>query len=179
MAVERETWELRWEEQSPGSFTLRSGDAALARLERVDSWTSWLDAADRRWTIGKVGFLRPCVVVRPEGTFEEAARLETTGPGVNRALRFGETQCTFERVDDAEIRVRDAGGQTLLRGRRELVDGRWGAAIEVEPTLRWERALLLAALAWHVLLVDLEDPRRPVSVTNGVVSRRSPRDTHR
>lgn len=170
---------LQWVEEGTCRRThvLRAGDEVLARLERTGAATSTAEAGGRRFTVARVGFVRPRIVVRPEGSMEEVASLEGDGvEGQRVRLADGRTG-TLERVSwhSGECVVHDDAGARLLHVQREFVGGLCNAAIVVEAGVSPETALALALVCWHALLLELDDLARPVSVSNGTTRPRSPR----
>lgn len=170
---------LRWVEEGTcrRKHVLRAGDEILARLERTGAATSEAEADGRRFTVARVGFVRPRVVVRLANSMEDVASLQGDGFGAQQIVLADGRHCTLERLSwhGGECVVLDVDGAQLVHVQRELVGGQCGAAIEVEAGVSPETALALALLCWHVLLLELEDLARPVSVLNGAARPRSPR----
>lgn len=159
---------------------LHAGDEVLARLERTGAATTRVETGGEVLQVSRVGFVRPRVVLRPEGSMAEiAAFVPDAMPGTGTIVFADGTSYGLERVSfhGGECVVRDPAGKQVLHVQREIGSGHTGAALTVEHGVGVDRALPLATLCWHVLLLELDDPNRPLSVYNGVERRRSPRAT--
>lgn len=171
---------LRWVEEGTcrRAHLLHAGADVLARLERTAAATTRVDAHGRNLTLCRVGFVRPRVVLRPEGEIAEIASFVPDPLSGDGTIAFSDgTSFALERVSwsGGECLVRDVDGRQVLHVQREMEGGRCGAALTAEPRLGHERALELACLCWHVLLLELDDPNRPVTWYIGPERRRSPR----
>ncbi|MFN7144831.1 MAG: hypothetical protein ACK4YP_13730 [Myxococcota bacterium] len=77
---------LEWAPSAIGGWDLHGDHGPLARL--VPGERSWLaEAGTGAWTVQRVGFHRPRVVVRPLGGLAEVAHLQADWRGLH-ALRF-------------------------------------------------------------------------------------------
>ncbi|MFZ5478416.1 MAG: hypothetical protein ACOZNI_16730 [Myxococcota bacterium] len=160
------------------AHVLRAGDEVVARLVRTGATTTRAEARDAEYDIVRVGFVRPRVVVRPKGSLSDVAALVDPATG-HGAIEFADgARYGFDWVSPAggECAVRDPTGRPVLTMRREVGPERAGAAIRVDRSLDRRTATVLAMLSWHVLLLDLEDLRRPVTVYNGPERRKGPRE---
>lgn len=77
---------LEWAPSAVGGWVLRGERGPVARL--VPGERSWLvEAGAEAWTVQRVGFHRPRVVVRPLGGLAEVAHVQADWRGLH-ALRF-------------------------------------------------------------------------------------------
>jgi hypothetical protein len=176
-------WEeasMTWNQDAVRAHTLRAGGEVVARLVRTGT-TTRVEAGGAVYDVARVGFVRRRVVVRPAGSLSDVAALvEDPSGNVDITLENG-ARFALDRVSSSggECAVRDALGKKVLTMERELADDGPRAEIRVERGLDRHTATMLAALSWHVLLTDLDDPSRPVSVYNGPERRQHPRQQFR
>jgi hypothetical protein len=159
------------------THTLRAGGEIVARFVQQGG-TTRVEAGDAVYELARVGFVRPRVVVRPVGSLADVASLvEDPSSGSADITLAGGERFAFDRLSSAggDCAVSDARGLRVLTMERELRDDGPTAAIRVLAGLNRHTATMLAMLSWHVLMTDLDDPRRPLTMYNGPERRRHPR----
>lgn len=171
---------MRWVEEGTcrRAHLLHAGDEVLARLERTGAATTRVETGGHVLQVSRVGFVRPRVVLRPEGSMAEIAAFVPDAMFGTGSIVFADgASYALERVwvSGGECVVRDPRGRQVLHVQREIGAGHTGAALTVEYGVGVDRALPLAVLCWHVLLLELDDHNLPVTFYNGDERRRSPR----
>ncbi len=127
---------------------------------------AWVaELREQAWTIQRVGFHRPRVVVRPVGVLAEVAHLEADWRGLHGLHFASGPSWEIDPTHSGGTVVRDEAGREIVRlawnGRFEasgarvhadgaLVDGRFGA--------------VTLAVAGYLFLSSLGDPRRRLAV---------------
>lgn len=159
---QHDTAHLEWTADDAGGWTLRSAFAVEAQL--CPGPKSWIAVVGpRAWTLARVGFHRPRVVVRPVGSLAEVAHAQADWRGLY-AVRFvsGPTW---------EIDPSHSGG-TVVRAERgaEIARLAWngrfdapGARVTLDAAADTRFAPLANLLAGYLFLDGLQDPTRRVS----------------
>jgi len=173
---------LRWirTQDSPPAFSLRSGDAEVAVLtwDRPGGSLATARSAETTWTLKRVGFLQPSILVRLAGAPGPVARLsahlarhEITLPNepsyrLRRAGHFVPSWRLTTSEGAEVLHVEPVPENRALQG----------GAVVVSPQARPASALLLVVLSWYFVvlswfedeaieaLTPFEGPDAPISL---------------
>lgn len=158
---------LEWVLGASGSWTLEDAGGIQARLSPGER--AWIaSGAGRSWSVQRVGFHRPRIVVRPMGQLAEVAHLEHDWHG-HRTLCIASGPCyDFERTP-AGLIVRATDGTRVARLDWSARHDTSAASVHLESSEATGRfGLLILIVAGSVLVDDLIDPSLPRSI--GVLS---------
>ena len=148
----------------PTGWELHGPDGRTARLSQAErGWRA--EAGGVRWTLHRVGFHRPRMVLRPEGALAEEASLVEGWGGVHAVHFVSGPSWELDMTHRAGAVLRDAEGRELAR---LTWDGRFdapGARVQTEAALfrdrRGQAGLLLTGFAY---LDALTDPARHIAL---------------
>ncbi|MDP2309383.1 MAG: hypothetical protein Q8P18_25405 [Pseudomonadota bacterium] len=154
---------LEWVRTSPESWELRDAASVMATFSRGHrAWTASTGAES--WTVQRVGFHRPRIVVRPAGALAEIAHLQHDWRG-HGTLCTSSGPCFEFEPNAAGLAVRADDGVWVARlewsGRHDAASAR-AHLHPREPLGRF--GLLILLVAGYVLIHDLGDPSRPRSI---------------
>jgi len=140
-------------------YQLIADGKALASLRWKKAFGSLAtaEAADGRWTFKRVGFLRPRVTVRAEGSVADVAVLEP-GTGV---LQFSDGH-RYHWVNTSswggEWAFASEDGTVLVRFLFPMASLRMRGRVQVEPEARTQQDLsLLLLLGWYLVVLNSQD----------------------
>lgn len=106
------------------AYALTSGTQTLATLrrERLFGTLSSAETEGRRWTLKRVGFLRPRITVRAEGSEVDEASIQPRWGGGGELVFAGGRRFTWSKVSfwRQEWIFADARGVELVRFRRGM-----------------------------------------------------------
>jgi len=151
---------LRWlrTQESPASFSLRSGDSELATLRwnRPGGSLATATTASTTWTLKRAGFLAPTILVREAGSSEPVARLSahftrhdiSVGGGPPYRLRHLTHLVPSWRLTDA--RGREVLHIEPVPEKRAIEAG----AVVVAPDAWGPSVLLLVVLTWYFVVLS-------------------------
>jgi hypothetical protein len=154
---------LAWIQPASGKhrFELREGDTAVATLE----WDGGLSSAatgvtaDGRWSLQRVGFVRPRVLVRTADGKDAASYQPSWSGGGELSLADGRRlRMAPANLWSSEWRLADAEGRTLLRFRPDSGIVRTTARMEIDSAAVSSPDLSVAVLlTWSVLVLMADD----------------------
>ncbi len=127
------------------------------RWKRAFGSLAKAEAADGRWTFKRVGFLRPRVTVRAEGSVAGVAMLDP-GTGV---LQFSDRH-RYHWVNTSSRRGEWAfaseDGTVLVRFLFPMASLRMKGTVQVEPAAGTQQDLsLLLLLGWYLVVLNSQD----------------------
>ncbi len=154
---------LEWVLESSGAWDLQDGVSVWARLAPAErGWDA--AAGNESWTLQRVGFHRPRIVVRPTGELAEVAHVLHDWHG-HRTLCIESGPCyDFERSPMGLV-VRGSDGTRVAR--LEWTGRHDAAAARVyldSPEATGTSGLLILVVAGSVFIDDLFDPSLPRTV---------------
>lgn len=165
---------MRWDQVDDGWLLYALGEE-LARFGPIGPRGAAVTCAAGHVTLSRVGFVRPRVLLRKDGVQLASFTQDFSGHG--RVDLADGTCLDFDRISLAggEAVLLDAARRWVVHVARDPEGDARGATLTVDRAVEVHRAVLLAVIAWHALLADLEDPGRPLSVWNGPAERVHPR----
>ena len=154
------TVSFEWSPDAAGGWTLHGASGVEGRLSRADrAWVA--EAGGEAWTLQRVGFNRPRIVVRPAGQLAEIAHAQADWRGL-QALHFvsGPTW-EIDPTHSGGTVVRDEARAVVLR---VTWNGRFdqpGARVQADAA-RWPGrfGVLAGVVAGFGVLEGIEDPNR-------------------
>jgi len=152
---------LDWSPTPEGGWALRDGPTVVATLAPGER--AWLATApEHAFTLQRVGFHRPRVVVRPLGALAEIAHVQHDWRGVGTLCLASGPCFEIDRGAAGGLTVRDSAGQAVVRlswsARGDAPSARVHLA-SPEATGRFGTIILVVAA--FLLVDDLGDPSRP------------------
>jgi hypothetical protein len=143
-------------------YELRAGNAVVATLCWETAWGSLAtgETAEGRWTLKRVGFVRPRVTVRAAGSETQAAMvtLDWAGNGDVQLADGHEFRWARMGFWHSEWAFTGTGGQPLLVFKPRFVMMRSEAEITVEAqALSLPELSLLALLGWYLMVLINEE----------------------
>ncbi|MDP2311661.1 MAG: hypothetical protein Q8P41_02055 [Pseudomonadota bacterium] len=153
---------LEWVLDSSGTWDLQDGETVWARLSPMEgAWAA--SAGDHAWTLQRVGFRHPRIVVRPMGEMAEVAHVLHDWQGRTLCIESGPVY-DLERSSTGLV-VRASDGTSVVR--LEWIAGYDAAAARVHldsPEATGPLGLLILVVAGSMFIDDLFDPSLPRTV---------------
>ncbi len=151
--------------------TLASGGHVYAKVTWVKAWGSLAigESADGRWTLKRVGFLRPRVTVRSEGSQSDLAVVTMDFGGGGKVAFSDASAFTFRRTGfwRPVLVLEDSTGRKVFTVTPSSRLGKRGAVLELEEEAArssW-RTSLLAIVVWYIgVLVTEYDENASLAV---------------
>ncbi len=136
--------------------TLASDGQVYATVTWVKVWGSLAigESADGRWTLKRVGFLRPRVTVRSEGSHSDLAVVTMDFGGGGKVAFSDASAFTFRRMGfwRPVLSLEDSTGRKVFTLTPSSRLGKRGATLKLEEEAArssW-RTSLLAVVAWYI-----------------------------
>ena len=152
---------LDWSLTADAGWLLRDGTTPVATLTPGDR--AWLaTTADHAFTIQRVGFHRPRIVVRPLGALAEVAHVQHDWRGVGTLCLASGPCFEIDRGAAAGLTVRDGAGLAVVRLAWNVRGDAPSARVQLasaEATGRF--GVLILLVAGYLLVDELGDPSRP------------------
>ena len=149
---------LKWEQSGKLASRLVTDGQTVATLTWVKSWGSLAkgESADGEWTLKRLGFLRPRVAVRENGSDFDLAVLSINWAGEGAVVFSDGETFQFKRSGfwHPDWSMFDSGGRRLLLLKPDTGWKEKKADVEIEnATILSKRILLLTVLSWYVILL--------------------------
>ncbi|MDP2313989.1 MAG: hypothetical protein Q8P41_13865 [Pseudomonadota bacterium] len=155
---------LEWIQGHDHEWELRDGGRAYARLAPgARAWAA--TAAEGAWTVQQVGFHRPRIVVRPMGALAEVAHFQHDWHG-HGTLCIASGPCyELDRTGPGGLVVRTSDGTSIARIAWSPRQDARAARVHLDALDATGRfGLLLLLVGAYLLISDLHDPSRPLTV---------------
>ena len=153
--------QFRWARSGKVS-TLTDDGHIYAKITWVKSWGSLAtgESADGRWTLKRVGFLRPRVTVRIDGSQSDLAVVKMDWNGGGNVAFTDASSFNFIRAGfwHPELVLADSMGGKVFTMTPSTGLGRMGATLELENEAArssW-RTSLLAIVGWYLSVLVAE-----------------------
>ena len=142
--------------------TLTSDGRVYAKVTWASNWGSLAtgESGDGRWTLKRVGFLRPRITVRIEGSQTDLAVVTMDWNGGGNVAFSDASAFSFKRVGfwHPELVLADSVGSKIFTMKPSSGVGRMGATLDLENEAvrsSW-RTSLLAIVGWYLSVLVAE-----------------------
>ena len=155
---------LEWASPAAGEWELRGEEGLVARLSHGERGCV-AEAQPNAWTLQRVGFHHPRVVVRPVGALAEIAHVQSDWRGIHGLHFASGPSWEIDPSHSAGTVVRDETGAVVMRlawnGRFDAPGARVTAAVE---TISGRFGPISLVVAGFLFLETLGDPARRISL---------------